>query len=234
MFQPIKNKKVYEHVIEQIQEMIMEGTLKKGDKLPSERELTEQLGVSRTSIREALRSLEIIGLIESKQGEGNFIKGDLDKVFMEPLSLMFMLNKDNPEDILELRMAIELEAAFLAAERITDSDIDELKILLDKLKETKDETQRAKLDTQFHYKIAKITGNFFIIHLLSSISKLMESFIAFARDVILEGIDDKLLINKQHQALFDSLRKKDPQGAYQAMRQHLELINKYLKKQKSK
>ena len=73
MFNSISNKKVYEQVIEQIQKNIMDGTFKKGDKLPSERELSEKMAVSRTSIREALRVLETMGVVESKQGEGNFI-----------------------------------------------------------------------------------------------------------------------------------------------------------------
>ena len=76
MFSPIKNTKVYEQVIDQIKEMINEGTLKKGDKLPSERDLAQQLNVGRTSIREAIRALEVIGLIDCKQGEGNYIKSN--------------------------------------------------------------------------------------------------------------------------------------------------------------
>ena len=79
MFISVKNKKVYEEVIEQIKDMIYNGILKKGDKLPSERDMVEELQVSRTSVREALRSLEVIGLIESRQGEGNFIKESLDR-----------------------------------------------------------------------------------------------------------------------------------------------------------
>lgn len=74
MFSPIKNTRVYEKAIEQIKDMIVEGTFKKGDKLPSEREMAESLQISRTSIREALRELEIMGLIESRQGDGNFVK----------------------------------------------------------------------------------------------------------------------------------------------------------------
>ena len=74
MFSPIKNTKVYEQVIDQIKNMIDEGNLKKGDKLPSERSLVEQLKISRASIREALRALEVIGLIECRQGEGSYIR----------------------------------------------------------------------------------------------------------------------------------------------------------------
>ena len=230
MFTPIKNKRVYEHVIEQIQNMIMIGKLKKGDKLPSERELCDQLGVSRTSIREALRGLEIIGLIESRQGEGNFIRNNIENNFFEPLSVMFMLNKDKPEDILELRMIIEVGAAFLAASRITKEQGEELYYLLNKLEMTEDEKERAKIDKELHYKIAQITGNYFVINLLNSISTLMESFIKYAREVILKTVDNNKLLVEQHRSICDAIVNNDPLGASAAMREHLELINKNLEK----
>lgn len=123
MFTPIKNTKVYEQVINQIKEMIQDGTLKKGDKLPSERDLVEQLHVSRTSIREALRVLEIVGIVECKQGEGNFIRTNFNDTLLEPLSIMFMLNDCKLEEIFELRKVIEIETAALSAERITDEEL---------------------------------------------------------------------------------------------------------------
>lgn len=103
--------------------MIISGNLQKGDKLPSERELVDQLKVSRTSIREALRALEIVGLIKCKQGEGNFIRDNFDNSLFEPLSLVFMLERSNKEDIIEVRRIIEVEAAALAAKRITKDQL---------------------------------------------------------------------------------------------------------------
>lgn len=225
MFTTIRNKKVYEHVIEQIQEMIMNGTLKKGDKLPSERELCEQLGVSRTSIREALRGMEIIGLIESRQGEGNFISDTVENNFFEPLSVMFMLNKDKPEDILELRMIIEVGAAYSAAKRVSKDQGEELLEILSRLEMAENEKERAKIDKELHYKIAQITGNYFVINLLNSISTLMESFIKYAREVILEKIDNNSLLIKQHRKICNAIVNNNPTGAADAMREHLELIN---------
>ena len=132
MFSPIKNTKVYEQVIVQIKDMIDKGTLKKGDKLPSERKLVEQLQVSRASIREALRALEVIGLIECRQGEGNYIKTSFQDNLFEPLSIMFMLEGSNPEAIWELRKIMEVEAAGLASKRITDEQLKELKEITEK------------------------------------------------------------------------------------------------------
>ncbi|MTI71330.1 MAG: FadR family transcriptional regulator [Firmicutes bacterium] len=231
MFKPIKNKKVYEHVIEQIQNMIIDGVLKQGDRLPSERELASQLNVSRTSIREALRSLQIIGLIESRQGEGNFIKENIDETLFEPLSIMFMFNKDKPEDILDLRIAIEVQAAYLAAKRVTEEDKKELENILKKLNKVEKEGNekiRAKYDKEFHYKIAKITGNYFIINLLNNISSLMESFIIYAREMILKAVDDKSLLIYQHEKIYNAIITNDSEKAASYMREHLELINTHL------
>ena len=133
MFSNISSKKVYEQVIEQIQESIFNGELKKGDKLPSERELSEQMRVSRTSIREALRVLETLGVVESKQGEGNFVCSNINKSLIEPLSLIFKLNNGTWMDVIELRQALELEAVRFASERITKKEEIELENIIIKI-----------------------------------------------------------------------------------------------------
>ena len=234
MFEPIKNKKVYQHVIEQVQKMVVEGVLKRGDKLPSERDLVEQLGVSRTSIREALRSLEIIGFIESRQGEGNFIKATIDSSFFEPISLMFKLNKGSAEDILETRMIIEVEAVALAAKRIKDEDITELQLLMSELRKAQNEIESSRVDTQLHYKIAEITGNNLIIILLNTISSLMESFIINAREMILREKEKREILLDQHQRIVDALVERNSEKAAVAMREHLETINETMKNLKYK
>ena len=134
MFNPIKVTKIYEQVIQQIKDMIADGTLKSGDKLPTERELVEKFNVSRASIREALRSLESIGIVESKQGEGNFIGRNIENILYEPLSILFMLRNNTSQEIFELRMAIEIETADLAAKKLNFKELQDLKLLIDKIK----------------------------------------------------------------------------------------------------
>jgi len=205
MFTPIKNTKVYEQVIDQIKEMIKDGTLKKGDKLPSERDLVEQLGVSRASIREALRVLEIIGLLDCRQGEGNFIKNNFDNGLFEPLSVMFMLNESKPEEIFELRKVIEVETAALAAKRITEEELEELYKLIEEMKNSESEDDRTKIDKKFHYTIAYASRNFLILNILNTISTLMDSFIKNAREEILKKHYDNDIINSQHKSICDAL-----------------------------
>jgi GntR family transcriptional regulator, transcriptional repressor for pyruvate dehydrogenase complex len=230
LFSPIKGTKVYEQVIEQIKQMIVDGSLKKGDKLPSERELVERLKVSRTSIREALRSLQIIGLVECNQGEGNYISQKFDNSLFEPLSIMFKLQESTPIEILEVRRVIEVETVALAAQRITNEELEDLEILLKALDNLKDEEDNIKIDEKFHYKIAKATKNFLITNILNAISSLIDSFIKDARKKILADEKNIEVLSKQHWDIFEALKSHNPKKASEAMKKHLEFVNDFMLK----
>ncbi|MGU9537581.1 FadR/GntR family transcriptional regulator [Clostridium tepidum] len=230
MFMPIKNAKVYEQVIEQIKTMIISGSLQKGDKLPSERELVDQLKVSRTSIREALRALEIVGLIKCKQGEGNFIRDNFDNSLFEPLSLVFMLEKSNKEDIIEVRRIIEVEAAALAAKRITEDQLKNLEYTIDEIKNIEDEKILLKLDKNFHYEIAQASNNFILLNIINSCSTLIDSLIQNARYKIeiMKNFDNKQELLDQHEKIYLALKKRDSKLASKLMNEHLEFSERFL------
>ena len=228
MFSPIKNTKVYEQVIVQIKDMIDKGTLKKGDKLPSERDLVQQLKVSRASIREALRALEVIGLIECRQGEGNYIKSNFQDNLFEPLSIMFMLEESNPEEIWELRKIMEVEAAGLAAKRITSEQLEELKELTQRFMNCEDEEINVEIDKEFHHKIAECSGNVLIFNILRTVSTLVDHFIVDARKLILVERENKEILFSQHNEIYLSIEKHISTDARKAMREHLEFANKYV------
>lgn len=230
MFNPIRNTKVYEQVVDQIRKMIEDGTLKKGDKLPSERSLVEQLQVSRASIREALRALEVIGLIECRQGEGNYIKASFQDNLLEPLSIMYMLEGSNPKDIWELRKIMEVEAAGLAAKRITESQLKELNKILLSFRNCEDEAVNAEIDKQFHYKIAECSGNVLIFNILRTVSDIVEDFIVDIRRIILHEKENKEVLFKQHQEIYSAIERGSSGDARKAMREHLDYANEYLEK----
>lgn len=228
MFTPIKSYKVYEQVIDQIKEMIILGKLKKGDKLPSERELVEQLKVSRTSIREAFRALEIIGLLECRQGEGNFIKENFENTFFEPLSIIFMLQKSNPKDIIEIRKIIEVGAASLAAQRITEEEIKELGELIYKIKNSSDENLNVDLDKIFHYKVAQASKNFILLNIINSCSSLINTIIKDARKKILMNEENKYELINQHEQIYNALKEGNSLKASKFMEEHIDLTNKVM------
>ncbi|MBD7911274.1 MULTISPECIES: FadR/GntR family transcriptional regulator [Clostridium] len=227
MFTQVKSTKVYEQIIDQFKAMIADGTLKKGDKLPSERELVSQLGVSRSAIREALSALQMIGFVESRHGEGNFIKENFEESLIDPFLLIFMLNGSDKEQIFELRRVIEVETAALAAKKITDKEIEELKECLNKLNEVEDEEEKVKYDKRFHYNIAKASKNILILNMLNAVSSLMDSFISEARGKILMVEENRSILMRQHEEILEGLVKKDSEVASKAMSEHLDLIYEY-------
>jgi len=229
MFSPIKNTKVYEQVIDQIRDMIDKGTLKKGDRLPSERNLVEQLQVSRASIREALRALEVIGLIECRQGEGSYIKASFQDNLFEPLSIMFMLEGSNQEEIWELRKILEVEASGLAAKRITSEQLKELSEITERFmnSEGQEEALTAEIDKEFHYKIAECSGNILIFNILRTVAILVDHFIVDARKLILMHQGNKEILFSQHHEIYLSIERHNDSEARQTMREHLDFANKY-------
>ncbi|GAA0115493.1 FadR/GntR family transcriptional regulator [Clostridium senegalense] len=231
MFSPIKNTRVYEKVIEQIKEMIITGTFKKGDKLPSEREMAESLQVSRTSIREALRELEIMGLIESRQGEGNFIKSSFENTLLKPLSTIFLLKESNSDEILELRNIIERGSVVLAAERITDEELAEMELLFDESLKSDLKDTLVDVDIDFHYKIAQASKNFLILSILNAISFLIEAFIKDIRRNVITKEENINMLIQQHRDILSALKSHDPVAAEKAMLDHLQYVNTQMKKE---
>ena len=230
MFNTVTNKKVYEYVIEQIQSMILSGVFQKGDKLPSERELSEKMEVSRTSIREAIRVLETMGVVESRQGEGTFVCSNINSSFIEPLSMIFMLNNGEPKDILELRKIIELETVRLAAQRGSDEDLEELSNMMSKLKLSNSESERVLIDKKIHEKIASMSGNYLIESVFFTASTLFERFIKNAREEMVSCKDGNKILMIQHESIVNAIIERDSNKAYNAMKDHLNYIDEYINK----
>ena len=228
MFNPIKSTRVYEQVIDQIKTMIKNGTLKKGDRLPSERSLVEQLQVSRASIREALSALEVIGLIECRHGGGNYVKANFEDNLLEPLSVMYMLEGSNPEEIWELRKIMEVEAVGLAAKRINSQQLKELEELLQSFDISRDEGYNAEIDKQFHYKIAESSGNVLIYNILRSVSVLVEDFIKDIRRTILKDKENWEVLFSQHKEIYSAIERHSSDDARKAMARHLDYANTYI------
>lgn len=228
MYTPVKNTKVYEEVIEQIKFMITSGQLKKGEKLPPERELVEKFQVSRTSVREALRALQIIGLIESKQGGGNYIRESFEDNLIEPLSLMFVLQNSKNMEILELRTILEVETIKLAAKKISEKSLSRMKEIVEIMKENIDEEYNVVLDKEFHYIIAKESGNRLIVSILTAVSSLMDSFIKEAREAILAKLENKEILLQHHENIYQALAEHDENRAAEVMKEHMDLIIRYM------
>ena len=226
MFTPIKSPKVYDQVIEEIKNKIKSGDIKKGDKLPSEREMAESLSVSRTSVREAVRALEVIGLVESKQGAGNYIRANFDNSLFEPLSIMFMLQESSIKEMYDLRETLELQCAKLSAQNIEDNELELLTAILDRMYVARSEEESLGLDIKFHYLIAKTSRNVLLINVLDVISQLMDEFIKKSRMQILHEGNTRENLLEIHENLVRALKHRDELKVSNAMKEHFDLIRK--------
>ena len=220
-----KTNRAYEVVIEAIKKKIKNGEIKKGEKLRPEREIAEDLGVSRASVREAIRALDVIGLIESRQGAGNYIKETFEESLIQPLSVMFLLEQNDFTEINEFRFILESQAAVLAAERIDEKDIKKLEELIDEMSKTSDEEKNVEIDRQLHYIIDNASKNRVISSILAVISELIDESIKGTRSELArkDAQNSKKLL-EIHKELVDAMKSKSKKIAYEAMQRHREII----------
>lgn len=224
---PIKTRKIYEEIVEQIRQLVKEGQLKAGDRLPSERELAERLQVSRASLREALTALEIMGLLEVRSGDGNYVREINIESVVAPLAWVLSMEKDVVLELLEVRKILEVQAAGIAAERITEEGIGELEAALNKMKidlETKDLGEEA--DQRFHFAIARATNNKILIRLMDTISDTMQQTLQTSRKKLYTGKDTPKRLYCEHERIFDAIKKRDSVEANKQMLEHLLRVEK--------
>ena len=221
----INRDRLPDQVANSIQEMILEGNLKPGDQLPSERELVEQLGVSRTVVREAFRLLQERGLVRIITGSGTYVTQADWEWFLNPLGFCYRVKKNSFLDLIEIRRFLELEIAALAAQRGTDSDVEALENEITTMEAAIPgiETDPAKLerfiqaDLAFHNNLAQASGNMLFPVLLSSIVDLLHDFRRQASSM--PGAPRQALL--YHRELQECVRTHDPERARQVMRDHM-------------
>lgn len=231
-YKKIKPKKIYEEVSEEIYEMIRSGQLKPGDKLDSVQQLAENFQVGRSAIREALTSLRAIGLVEMKQGEGTFVKEfEMDQITF-PLSTAILMNKDDIDQLLEVRKIIESGTAAAAAKRCTELDLSKMETALNAMLEAKgNEELGEKADLQFHMAIAEASQNPLLMRLMNSVSGLMGETMRETRKVwVFSKQTTVVQLYKEHLAIFEAIKGKEEGEARHRMIVHLENVEAILQK----
>ncbi|CAG4895622.1 Pyruvate dehydrogenase complex repressor [Paraburkholderia saeva] len=229
-FRPIPTftrKRLSDVVSDQIKALISEGALRPGDRLPAERDLAAQLGVSRPSLREALIRLEADGYIEMT-GRGGFVVVDITAaVISKPLAELLLQNARTRSDILELRQGLESIATVYATERATPEDLAAISTAFEALKAcalSSDRTHLADLDAAFHLAIADSTHNVALAHVMHGIHTLIrESMRQSHRLIDYDDAMEQQLLD-QHQAIYDAIIAREPQKARSAAEQHLTYV----------
>jgi GntR family transcriptional repressor for pyruvate dehydrogenase complex len=225
-FKPLKRISLSEQISEQLKEKIIKGEFKPGDKLPSENELCNIYGVSRTAVRQALNTLASIDLIETKFGGGSYVKQPNSGNVLNGLIPHTFLNEKSMLEIIEFRRILEANVAYLSCRRATKSDVETLKNIYDDMVKNKDDlTTFSKLDYDFHIAIAKISGNSYVIKIYEIIAEVLLS--AFSDIVSKRGNEAGLTYHAQILAAFES---GNAAAAKDAMQHHMDdLYEEYSK-----
>lgn len=218
MLEPLKKTRLYEEIVKQLIDLIEKGMLNPGDKLPPERQLAEELHVSRTAIREALRSMESMGYIESKVGGGTFIREiSIDNV-LHPFSAVLSQNKKLIQELLEVRQLLESKIASLASKRATPENIKQIEKTLE---EMQDDIQSGGIglegENAFHNAIAQAANN----TAMSKILELCEELLSKSREstLCISGQPEKSL--KDHLEIFEAIKNHDSERSSYLMKEHI-------------
>lgn len=218
MFKPIKKAKVYEEIVAKIKDMVEKGRFKSGDQLPVERELAEVFRVSRSSVREALRSLESQGFIESRQGDGTYIASQPVESLVRPLASVIFTEKDDQMELFEMRRMIEPDLAYLAAERATEEEIAMMEKVLALQEEQIDRGDfSTDVDRNFHYIMARAAKNKVILRITDNIMDLLAE--SREQNLQVEGRPQKSIL--RHREVLEAIRARDPGRAEKCMLEHL-------------
>jgi GntR family transcriptional regulator, transcriptional repressor for pyruvate dehydrogenase complex len=217
-FETVRRNKVYEDVARQIERLILK-KLRPGDKLPSERELAEILSVSRSSIRDAIRSLELAGMVEPRQGAGTIVREISANSLTNPIANALKRKEELMSELLDFRRILEPPLAGRAATHASADEISELEDILDR-QEAKLHTGENTIveDSEFHYTVAMASGNSVVLKVLDILMDLLRE--TRERSLQVEGRPQKSLAG--HRRILAAIKRHDPEAAKAAMRRHIE------------
>ena len=226
-FTAVRKTRVFEGVAQQIQRLIVDGAIKPGERLPPERELASRLSVSRGSVRDAIRILELAGLVVPRQGEGTVVADLSPEAVAAPLASILLRKRELISELLDVRKMIEPALAARAAERASPEDVARLEEILQR---QRDKAMRGEAtideDGEFHYQIALAARNGVVRSLLDVLMRLLRE--TRVRSLQTPGRPRRSLDG--HQRIVEAIARHDPEGAERAVRRHLEEIEAILMK----
>jgi GntR family transcriptional repressor for pyruvate dehydrogenase complex len=234
-FEPIQPEKISQTVVRQIEQLVLRGILKPGERLPSERELSERLGVSRPSLREALAELQESGLLTSRAGSGVFVGDVLGSAFSDTLVRLFSSDDDAVFDYIDFRRDMEGLAAHRAATVGSDTDLgitDAIFLKMEAAHGKRNPSEEAALDADFHLSIIEASHNVIMLHMMRSMYQLLREGVFYNRQVMFKQRTTRDTLLGQHRAINDALQARDADGARTAVEQHLGFVEDALANQK--
>lgn len=224
LLKPVATTRLYVQIARQIADAVQQEQFKIGDRLPPERTLAEELNVSRASVREALSALEILGIVESRSGNGTFIRRPpTEWTYLGTIFEEFVAHEESPHEVLEARRLLEPVVAQLAAERATPGQISQLELSLQAIEQAMTtNAARIEADTAFHLAIATATGNSMLVRQVQLLVAAMQSQLwtvlnqRTPKDTVLA---QKFL--EDHRRIYAAIQSRNPTAAAAAMTEHI-------------
>ncbi|MGB7319345.1 MAG: FCD domain-containing protein [Planktotalea sp.] len=231
-FKPVEPEKLSLAVIRQIEGLILRGILRPGERLPSERELSERLGVSRPSLREAIATLQGDGLLASKAGAGIFVADVLGSAFSPALTRLFARNDEAVFDYLSFRRDMEGLAAERAARLGSDTDLQVIDTVYRKMEAAHAKPSaeaEAELDADFHLAIIEASHNVIMLHMMRSMYQLLREGVFYNRQIMFKQRTTRDTLLAQHANINNALQSRDPIAARAAVVAHLSYVEQSLR-----
>jgi GntR family transcriptional repressor for pyruvate dehydrogenase complex len=233
IFVPIRSSKISDEVYKQLVSLISSGKLKPGEKLPSEREMATDLGISRQSIREALYRAETVGLIEVRHGEGSFVLSSIGEPLKPPLLVLLEEEAGRIFEFLEVRKLIEGWCAERAAREATAGDLAKLKGILEKMKNgTPGDRGWEEADVELHLSVAGAAHNVIAMHIMEALKESFGSFFRFRK--VLMRPEKKDLLVQHHHEIYSAISQRNPSLAKRKIVAHLRYIEKKIREEMEK
>ena len=233
-FEPVQQEKLSHSVVRQIEGLILRGILRPGERLPSERELSERMGVSRPSLREALRDLQERGLLTSKAGAGVFVADVLGSAFAPALVTLFATHDEAVFDYISFRRDMEGLAAERAAHLGSDTDLAVIDAIFKKMEtahQKRNPADEAQLDADFHLAIIEASHNIVMLHMMRSMYELLREGVFYNRSIMFKQRMTRDHLLDQHRAMNIALQARDPAASRTAVADHLNYVEQALSDQ---
>ncbi len=227
-YSKVSQPKISDVIMEQLEQMILEGSLQPGQKLPPERELASQFDVSRPSLREAIQKLEAKGLLSRRQGGGTYVKQQLWQSMADPIVELMQNDSESQYDLLEFRHATEGMMAYFAALRGTDADMQTIKRRIIEVEQAEAVEDKAAAIVRFYRSIAEASHNVAMLHLVLSLEPVLHQNVAQNLMLLSRREEAASMANKHRQALLAAIVERNPHAAREASNEHLSYIEEIM------
>ncbi len=217
----IRRMAITDEVISRFRNLILQGVLTPGCKLPSERELVRVLGVSRPTLRQALKALQVLGIIRSRQGAGSYLAEATSEILKSPLDFAIALKGMAKADLFETRQTLEVKLAALAAERRTAKDLENMRVALAAMKASAGVPDKWCVhDIEFHNRIVEAANN----AVMASVMEMLSHLLVQSRNDTVGLLTDSDGSLRSHERVFEEIERRDPARAAEAMAEHFRLM----------